>query len=204
MQTFWFSIEVLFPKRIYGQNGKGKLTALSIFSQCLVCSTSACIICTSRRDRVIFSISWKEPGWGRTYLVCREAIVLSEDLLDVRFGSWYDLQLFPLLCKVSTIGLLEIWNRELEIVGWVLGIICKFNILTSPIHPSWTAHKLPVRIHVLSTPCDVISFNRQGQLCPLTCAEWRDLSNHTRMSTIQSRTLEKKEKNLVRLTWKSP
>ena len=203
MQTFWFSIEVLFPKRIYGQNGKGKLTALSIFSQCLVCSTSACIICTSRRDRVIFSISWKEPGWGRTYLVCREAIVLSEDLLDVRFGLWYDLQLLPLLCKVSTIGLLEIWNRELEIVGWVLGIICKFNILTSPIRP-WTAHKPPVRIHVLSTPCDVISFNGQGQLCPLTCAEWRDLSNRTRMSTIQSRTLEKKAKNLVRLTWKSP
>ena len=26
-------------------------------------------------------------------------------------------------------------------------------------------------IHVLSTLCDVISFNGQGQLCPLSCAE---------------------------------
>ena len=38
-----------------------------------------------------------------------------------------------------------------------------------------TADKLngdkTVRIHVLSTLCDVISFNGQGQLCPLTCAE---------------------------------
>ena len=33
------------------------------------------------------------------------------------------------------------------------------------------APELPVRIHVLSAACDVISFNSQGQLCPLTCAE---------------------------------
>ena len=57
----------------------------------------------------------------------------------------------------------------------------------------------PVRIQVLSTLCDVISFDGQGQLCPLTCAEWRDLSNHTRMSTIQSRTPEKEAKNLENL-----
>ena len=62
----------------------------------------------------------------------------------------------------------------------------------------------PVRIHVLSTSRDFFSFNGQGQLCPLTCAELRDLSNYTRMSTIQSRTLEKKAKNHVRLTCKSP
>ena len=62
----------------------------------------------------------------------------------------------------------------------------------------------PVRIHVLSTLCDVISFNSQGQLCALTCAEWRDLSNHTRMSIIQSKTPEKEAKNHVTLTWKSP
>ena len=62
----------------------------------------------------------------------------------------------------------------------------------------------PVQIHILSTPRDVISFKGQGQLCPLTCAEWRDLSNHTRMSTIQSRTPEKKAKNHARLTCKSP
>ena len=59
-------------------------------------------------------------------------------------------------------------------------------------------------IHVLSTAGDVINFEGQGQLCPLTCAEWRDLSNHTKMSTIQSRTTEKKAKNHVTLTWKSP
>ena len=50
--------------------------------------------------------------------------------------------------------------------------------------------------------CDIISFNGQGQLCPLTCAEWRDLSNYTRMNTIQSRIVEKKVENLVTLTWK--
>ena len=61
-----------------------------------------------------------------------------------------------------------------------------------------------MRIQVLSTLCDVISFNGQGQLSSLTYAEWRDLSNHTRMSTIQSRTPEKEEKNHVTLTWKSP
>ena len=61
-----------------------------------------------------------------------------------------------------------------------------------------------MRIHLLSTPWDVISFNGQGQLCPLTYAEWRDFSNHTRISTIQSRTPEKKAKKHVRLTCKSP
>ena len=59
-------------------------------------------------------------------------------------------------------------------------------------------------IHVLFPYCDVISFNGQGQLCSLTCADWRDLSNHTRMSTIQSRTLEKEAKNHMTLTSKSP
>ena len=37
-----------------------------------------------------------------------------------------------------------------------------------------------------------------------SCAEWRDVSNHTRMGTIQSRTPEKKAKNHVTLTWKFP
>ena len=77
----------------------------------------------------------------------------------------------------------------------------------SPYELQWLnpfAPEPPVRIHVLSTACDVISFNGQGQLCPLTSAEWRDLSNHTRMNTIQSRTPEKKDKNDVTLTWKSP
>ena len=57
---------------------------------------------------------------------------------------------------------------------------------------------------VLSTACEVISSNGQGQLCPLACGKWRGLSNHTRMSTIQSRTREKNDKNYVTLTWKFP
>ena len=61
-----------------------------------------------------------------------------------------------------------------------------------------------MRIHVPSAACDVISFNGQGQLCPLTCADWRDLSNHTRMSTVQSSKPEKKAKNHVTSTWKLP
>ena len=61
-----------------------------------------------------------------------------------------------------------------------------------------------MRIQVLSTLCDLISFNGQRQLSSLTCGEWRDLSNHTRMSTIQSRTPEKEAKNHVTLTRKSP
>ena len=59
-------------------------------------------------------------------------------------------------------------------------------------------------LQVLSTLCDVISFNGQEQLSSLTCAEWRDLSNHTRISTIQSRTPEKEAKTHVTLTWKCP
>ena len=56
-----------------------------------------------------------------------------------------------------------------------------------------------MRIHALSTDCDVISF-----FCLLTCADWKDLSNHTRMSTIQSRTPEKTARNHLTLTWKFP
>ena len=44
-----------------------------------------------------------------------------------------------------------------------------------------------MRIHISSNACDVIIFNGQGKLCQLTCARWRDLSNHTRMSTIRSK-----------------
>ena len=61
-----------------------------------------------------------------------------------------------------------------------------------------------MQIHIPSTACKVISFNGQWQLCPLNCAEWKNLSNHTRMSTIQSRTPEKKAKKHVTLTWKLP
>ena len=71
----------------------------------------------------------------------------------------------------------------------LFGNVQVFLKLINPFAP-----ELPVGIHVLSTTCDVVRFNGQGQLCTLTCAEWRDLSNHTKMSTIQSRTPEKKAK----------
>ena len=52
--------------------------------------------------------------------------------------------------------------------------------------------------------CDIISVNGQGQLCSLTWGEWRDLSNHSTISTIQPRTPEKNAKNHVTLTRKFP
>ena len=60
--------------------------------------------------------------------------------------------------------------------------------------PPVTTHAGLLLVHMLSTAFDIISFNCQEQLCPPTCAEWIDLSNHSRISTIQSRTPEKKEK----------
>ena len=54
----------------------------------------------------------------------------------------------------------------------------------------------PVKSFVTHGPmvpcCDVNSFHSQGQFCQLTCAGGGDLSNHTRMSTIQSRRLDEK------------
>ena len=47
-------------------------------------------------------------------------------------------------------------------------LFCIILVLThSPLsHPL-----LSMRIHVLSTTCDVISFSGQGQLCAITCEE---------------------------------
>ena len=64
--------------------------------------------------------------------------------------------------------------------------------------------KPPVQIQVPSTACDVISYNGEGQLRLLSCTEWRDLSNHTKVSTNQPRRPEKKVKNHVTLTRKFP
>ena len=60
----------------------------------------------------------------------------------------------------------------------------------------------PLSRHVPSMACDVIIFNGPGQLCPLPCAEWSYLSNHARMSTIQSRTPDKNAKDRVTLNRK--
>ena len=51
---------------------------------------------------------------------------------------------------------------------------CKYFNPFAP-EPPVTARADPSPFYL----CDVISFNGQRQLCPLTCAEWRDLSNHT-------------------------
>ena len=67
----------------------------------------------------------------------------------------------------------------------------------------WAAHNLLADPRP-STACDIISFNGQGHICLLTCAGWRNLSNHTRMSSIRLRAMEIKAKNHVTLTWKFP
>ena len=64
--------------------------------------------------------------------------------------------------------------------------------------------ELPVRIHVPSTACDVVSFKGQGQLCNLSCSGGRDLSNRTKISMIQSRRPKKKAKNPCSVYRKSP
>ena len=68
-----------------------------------------------------------------------------------------------------------------------------------PVKLEFCTFVLSVQIYIPSKT-SVISSNGQGQLCPLTCAEGKDLLNHTRISTIQSRTLEKKAKNHKTLT----
>ena len=59
------------------------------------------------------------------------------------------------------------------------GNLCKFcydfcclRIIQNEIKPfAPEPLKSPMQIHILSTAFDMISFNGQGQLCPLTCAE---------------------------------
>ena len=67
-----------------------------------------------------------------------------------------------------------------------------------PIRP-WAARNLPCGstslLPLLTSPVLIYT---------LTCAEWRDVSNHGRVSTIQSRLPEKKAKNHVMLTRKLP
>ena len=62
-------------------------------------------------------------------------------------------------------------------------------------------------VNVPSTACDSISFNSQEQLYPLTCAGWRELSNHYQNEhDSEEETGENCKKKLVTLTfdpWKS-
>ena len=65
--------------------------------------------------------------------------------------------------------------------------------------------ELPVtawQIHVPSTSCDIISFNCQGQLCPITCAKiFQTIPEWAQSSQEHQR---KKATNHVTLTWKFP
>ena len=47
--------------------------------------------------------------------------------------------------------------------------VLNFRALT--LHSPLCYQQVSVPIHVSSTACDIISFNGQGQLCPLTSAE---------------------------------
>ena len=78
-----------------------------------------------------------------------------------------------------------ILQRITKLVFWPLchnDWMKKMDLSLNPFIP-----ELPMQIHTFSIASDIISFNGQEQLCPLTCAGWRDLSNHTRMSMIQFR-----------------
>ena len=63
-----------------------------------------------------------------------------------------------------------------------------------------------MRIHIASTACDAISFNGQGQLCPLSCVEWKTSFKpyQNRHNSVKDTGQEKKAKNHVTLTWKLP
>ena len=62
------------------------------------------------------------------------------------------------------------------------------------------APELPVTAHADPRPFYCLWCHQHN----FVCAEWRDLSNDTGMSTIQSTTSERKAKNHVTLTWKFP
>ena len=72
------------------------------------------------------------------------------------------------------------WHFFMDDVFQLKSLYWPFTLITQP-----STSKLSD--NPASTACDIISCNGQGQLCHLTCAEWRSF-NHTRMSTIQSRT----------------
>ena len=74
---------------------------------------------------------------------------------------------------------------------WLFAFFCDLCIQAARYRPTG---------NVPSTTCDVISFNGQGQLCRLTCAECRDRLNHSRMNTIQPRRLDKNEKKKKHVT----
>ena len=83
--------------------------------------------------------------------------------------GWRRLSRFP-----AKMTLVHAWViLSIEKISY-LSLSSSQNLTNSPLSRKYS----PMRIHVLPTACDVISFSGQGPLCPLTCTEWRDLSNH--------------------------
>ena len=75
-----------------------------------------------------------------------------------------------------------VWRSVWKICMWILGLKGLNHLhlnYRSPLSGPTSLRR--------STTCENISLNGQGQICPLICAGERDLSNHTRMSMIQSR-----------------
>ena len=75
-----------------------------------------------------------------------------------------------------------VWRSVWKICMWILGLKGLNHLhlnYRSPLSGPTSLRR--------STTCENISLNGQGQICLLICAGERDLSNHTRMSMIQSR-----------------
>ena len=75
-----------------------------------------------------------------------------------------------------------VWRSVWTICMWILGLKGLNHLhlnYRSPLSGPTSLRR--------STTCENISLNGQGQICPLICAGEKDLSNHTRMSMIQSR-----------------
>ena len=73
--------------------------------------------------------------------------------------------------------------------------------ITCPLGKLKTEFTSPIAKSTSPSLSDTTFFARcviscRGQLCHLTCAGWRDFSNHTRMSTIQSRGWQKRVKTM--------
>ena len=131
----------------------------------------------------MLSILWNGnywPLWGKTGLLARFLNVILILLLSYKVYS-------ETICHATTQ------------TSWNSGDVNLFTLEPPP---------PPLRTYLTSAACDIISFNGQGQLCKLTCAGWRDLSNHKTLSMIQSRRPEKKVNNHVckvdpKIPWKS-
>ena len=167
-----------------------------IYSIKVVYNIAFLVFSVKHRTVFILRLNWKKKCFSSGFLKKGRALFLRYFRLFYYCHLGALFKNFYLLPGIS-------WSPSLidEKVTGNTNLFLLIHVLTlSPLKRT----KPPMRIHVPSTACDGISFNGQRQLCLLTCAGWRDVSNHTRMSTIQSRRPEKKAKHNVTLTWKFP